>query len=83
MTFQVAKVNKALGSVHRMVKAGNRVVFELEGSYVQNTTTENKLWLEETDGVYVLPLVVAPPPSELRKQIDKHKSSQGFPWQGR
>ena len=34
MTFQVANVNKALGSVSKMVRNGNRVVFDTSGSYI-------------------------------------------------
>ena len=35
MTFQVADVKGALGSVHRICEAGNRVMFDDEGSYVE------------------------------------------------
>ena len=36
MTFQVAQVNKALGSVHSIVHKGNRVVFDDEGLYIED-----------------------------------------------
>ena len=32
MTFQVARVNKALGSVSQMVKNGNKLAFDQESS---------------------------------------------------
>ena len=36
MTFQVANVNRALVSVPKMVRNGNRVVFDTSGSYIEN-----------------------------------------------
>ena len=55
-TFLVAYVNKALGSVSRMVRNENRVVFDTSGSYIENKI----LWLREKDGVYVVAMMVAP-----------------------
>ena len=40
MTAQVCEVNKALLSVKRMVQAGNRVVFEPSGGYIEDTKSE-------------------------------------------
>ena len=51
---QVCDVNKALLSVHKLVRAGNRVVFEGEGSYIEDQTTKEKMWLREQGGVYML-----------------------------
>ncbi len=61
MTFQLAAVNKALGSVSQIVSNGNRVVFEPSGSFIQNLSTGERLWLRETNGVYVLDVLVGPP----------------------
>ena len=36
VTFQVGNVNKTLGSVSKMVRNGNRVVFDASGSYIEN-----------------------------------------------
>ena len=60
MTFQCAATTKALGSVSKICSNGNRVVFDDEGSYIQNKVTGEKLWLEQKDGVYVLDMHVAP-----------------------
>ncbi len=60
MTFQCAATTKALGSVSKICSNGNRVVFDDEGSYIQNKITGEKLWLEQTDGVYHLDMHVAP-----------------------
>ena len=60
MTFQVAKVNKALGSVSQIVNNGNRVIFDPSGSYIENVFTNDRMWLRERNGVYVLDALVAP-----------------------
>ena len=60
MTFQCADVNKALGSVSQMVHNGSRVVFDDSGSFIQNKASGSKLWLDERNGVYVLPSYIAP-----------------------
>ena len=56
MTAQVCDVNKALLSVSKVVKAGNRVVFEEEGSYVEDRSTGERLYLKEAGGMYMLKL---------------------------
>ena len=66
MKFQVADVKKALGSANKIVRNGNRIVTDLdeEGndfSYIESKTTGERLWLRESEGVYVLDMLVAPP----------------------
>ena len=39
LTAQVCGVTKALLSVSQAVRKGNRVVFQEEGSYIENQTT--------------------------------------------
>ena len=56
MKVQVCDVNKALLSVSRMVKAGNRVVFDPLGSYVQDVQTGECMNLREEGGMYMLKL---------------------------
>ena len=56
MKAQVCDVNKALLSVHRVVQAGNRVVFSPQGSFVQDEGTGEKMPLEEKGGMYMLKL---------------------------
>ena len=60
MTFQVAAVNKALGSVSKMVENGNKMVFDKDGSYIENKWSKDRLWLREDNGVFVLDMLVAP-----------------------
>ena len=61
MTFQLAKVIKALGSVSKIMSNGNRLVFNSGGSRIENLWSGDKAWLREENGVYVLDMLVAPP----------------------
>ena len=58
MKVQVCDVNKPLPSVRRVTSAGNRVVFEEGGGYIQDKSTGEKMWLKEQDGMYILKLWV-------------------------
>ena len=58
MKAQVCEVNKALLSVHRVVQAGNRVVFSASGSFVQDEQTGETMELVEKGGMYMLRLWV-------------------------
>ena len=64
MTFQVCDVTRPLASVSKIVEAGHSVVFnpsqDPRGSYIQNHTTGEKMWLTQKDGVFVLETKVAP-----------------------
>ena len=51
-------MNKALLSVHRVVQAGNRVVFASSGSYVKDETTGETMEPVEKGGMYMLKLWV-------------------------
>ena len=54
MRAQVCSVNKALLGVSRMVQAGNRVVFEQSGSYVEDLHSGERMHMEEKGGMYML-----------------------------
>ena len=58
MTFQVANVRGPLGSVRRICEAGNRVVFDEEGSYIENNTSKKRTKIDKVKGVYLLKLWV-------------------------
>ena len=47
VTFQAANVNKALGSVSKMVRNRNRVAFGTSRSYIENKMTNDILWLKK------------------------------------
>ena len=89
MTFQVAQVHKALGSVSQMVRNGNTVVFDTDEhgqdvSYIMNKKTQDYIPMRVENGVYVIDVVVAPPEYH---PLQKHNAgmnsrSWGFPRQG-
>ena len=54
ITAQVCNVNKPLLSVSRMVNAGNKVVFDADGSYIEDKVTAERMWLEYKGGMYML-----------------------------
>ena len=54
MVAQVTEVNKALLSVSKIVNAGNRVVFDDEGSYIEHKSSGEWMPLEERKGLYTL-----------------------------
>ena len=47
MKVQATEVNKALRSVCKLVATGNRVIFDPEGSYIEDAQTGECIPLEE------------------------------------
>ena len=60
LTCQVCEVNKPLLSVHKVVQAGNRVVFEPSGAWIEDTVTGEVMALREQGGMYMLALQTEP-----------------------
>ena len=58
LSAQVNEVNKAALSVSRIVKAGNTVVFDESGSYIEHKESGEWMPLEEKRGVYTLKMWV-------------------------
>ena len=55
ITFQIAdQVTQPLGSVRRLCEAGNRVVFDNDGSYVQDKKNGEKTEIRREKGAYVM-----------------------------
>ena len=52
--FHVAKVNKPLASVGKLLDTGHRVVLDEEGSYVMNKRTRQTMRIGRERGVFVL-----------------------------
>ena len=61
LTAQVCDVNKGLLSVKKVVAAGNRVIFDDEGSFIEDKVTHERMWLKEENGMYMLKLWVERP----------------------
>ena len=55
---QVCEVNKLLLSVSKIVAAGNRVVFDESGSYIENIVSGEKVWMKSQGGMYMLKMFV-------------------------
>ena len=58
ITAQVCDVNKALLSVKKVMSAGNRVVFDGDGSYIEDKASGEKMWMTEEKGMFLLKMWV-------------------------
>ena len=56
---QVCAVNKSLMSVSKIAGKGNRVVFDDEGSFIENKADGEKTWLRQSGGMYYLKMWVS------------------------
>ena len=79
MNFRVAEVTKPLMSVKSIVDRGNKVVFEREGSYIQNEKSGEKVNLIQANGVYVLEI----PAANIIDNSNNNNPEKGFAGQGR
>ena len=61
LVVQVCDVNQGLLSVSKATAANNRVVFDSDGSYIENKESGEVTWLEEKKGMYMLKLWVKRP----------------------
>ena len=58
-------MNKGLLSVRSMVAASNRVVFDANGSYIEDPHTGEIMNMEERQGMYILRLWTRGPKSSF------------------
>ena len=58
LVAQVTEVNKALLSVSQIVRAGNRVVFDSDGSYIEQKFSGEYIPLQDKNGIYTIKLWV-------------------------
>ena len=70
VTAQVCDVNKALMSVRKMVNAGNRVVFEPDGGYIENVTSGSRIAMTDKGGMYTIKMWVQKP---FHRQADSRR----------
>ena len=56
LTAQVCEVNKGLLSVSKVTKAGSRVIFDSDGSYIEDKTSGERMYLAERNGMFMLKL---------------------------
>ena len=60
MKCQIAPVARPLGSVKRICQAGHRIIFDEDGSYIENKITGEINMLREEHGNYILDVSVVP-----------------------
>ena len=58
ITAQVCEVNKPLLSVSKIVAAGNRLVFDPNGSCIEDIESGEKVWLKNQGGMYIIKMQV-------------------------
>ena len=51
---QVCDVNKGLLSVSKVTNGGSEVVFDSDGSYIEDKNTGERMYLTERNGMYML-----------------------------
>lgn len=59
MTAQVCAVNKTLMSVSKIARGGNRVIFDEDGSYIEDKGNGEQIWMTQEGGMYYLKLWVS------------------------
>ena len=64
--YQVCAVTKPLSSVARMCSAGNRVVFEDDGGYIEHIATGAVTPVRKENGVYVWDLWIEAPANKVQ-----------------
>ena len=63
MAFQVANVKRPLLDVSTLTRTGNAVAFTAGGGTITNRRTGRTISFSRKGGVYVLEVMVAPPPN--------------------
>ena len=59
LTAQVCTVNQTLMSVSTVAKAGNRVVLDDDGSYIEDKRSGERIWMEHVEGMYSVKMWVS------------------------
>ena len=83
LTVQITDVKKALCSVGKVANAGNRIVFEPQGGYIQNIKTGKKTALVKEGAAYKLKMwVKAKDAEDELNQLGREDKPSTFSWQG-
>jgi hypothetical protein len=81
---QITDVTKALGSVGKICEAGNRVVFEPDGGYVENMSNNKKTMFYKDGLAYRMDMwVKARNQEDELMNVDEERSEEAptFSWQ--
>ena len=65
---QVSEVTKPLGAVREIIKGGNRVVMDEEGSYIENKKSGKKIPIRRENGMFVVTMTI---PKGAVRNIEK------------
>ena len=60
MNYLVTGVKKPLASVGAIVDGGNRVIFDADGSFIENKVTGERIALKRKDGTFMMEMQVGP-----------------------
>ena len=55
---QASDVTKPLGAAREIIKAGNRIVLDEEGSYIQNKGASKKIPIKRDNGMFVVTMEI-------------------------
>ena len=61
LRISVSCAFSALLALKKIVKAGNRVVFDQEGSFIEDKGTGEKMWFKDEGNMYMLRMWVRKP----------------------
>jgi hypothetical protein len=59
VTAQICAVNQTLMSVSKIASHGNRVVFDDDGSYIEDKASGEKTWMTQVGGMYSIKMWVS------------------------
>ena len=62
IAFSVAKVRKPLFSVSKSIDLGNRIVFDADGSYIEDKANGEQTVIDRENGVFTMKFWVVPKP---------------------
>ena len=79
MNYLVTGVKKPLASVGAIVDGGNRVIFDADGSFIENKATGERIALKRKDGTFMMEMKVGLEEDE----DDAMGTNLGFLRQGR
>ena len=60
MNYLVTGVKKPLASVGAIVDGGNRVIFDADGSFIENKVTGERIALKRKDRTFMMEMQVGP-----------------------
>ena len=82
LRFHVTDTTKPLASAMAVVRMGNRVVLDSEGSYIENKMSGERIQLQETGGTYTFDIDPLPISQQQQRQPQSPAETSDFRRQG-